>query len=80
MSHDKHAMRVTQDRFWAKQHIARIEKLIRVREKFKFAEKKAKTDDRPLLEQLESATVGVRAKRRKTRDEISDMLFLEDKS
>lgn len=68
---------ILQDRYWAKQRIARLEKKIRVREKLKFAEKKAKDDDRSLLERLEATTIGKRARSRQKRDEISDMLFME---
>jgi len=71
------AKQIQQDRYWAKQRIARIEKRIRTREKLKFAEKKAKTDDRPLLEQLEAKTAGKRARKRHKRDTFAEMLFLK---
>ena len=74
---EKRKKQILQDRYWAKQRIARLEKKIRVREKLKFAEKKAKDDDRPLMEQLETATLGKQARSRQKRDEISNLLFLE---
>ena len=73
----KKQKQILQDRYWAKQRIARLEKKIRIREKLKFKEKKAQEDTRPLLEQLEAATLGKRAKSRQKRDEISNLLFLE---
>lgn len=74
---EKRKKQILQDRYWAKQRIARLEKKIRLREKLKFAEKKVKDDNRPLLEKLKAATLGKRARSRQKRDEISDMLFIE---
>ena len=75
----KREKQMLQDRYWAKKRIARFEKKIRVRErKPKFAEKKAKADDRPLLEKLEAVPLEKRGTRsRQKRDEISNLLFMK---
>ena len=75
---EKRKKQILQDRYWAQKRIARLEKKIRLRERLKFKEKKAKDDDRPLLEKLEAATLGKRETRsRQKRDEISKLLFIE---
>ena len=73
----KRQKQILQDRYWAQKRIARLEKKIRVRERMKFKEQKAKDDDRPLLEQLEAATNGKRTRSRQKRDEIENLLFME---
>lgn len=74
---EKRKKQILQDRYWAKKRIARLEKKIRVRERLKFVEKKAKADDRPLLGKLEAATLGKHVRSRQKRDEISNLLFME---
>lgn len=73
----KRQKQILQDRYWAKQRIARIERMIQIRERMKFAEKKSKTDGRPLLEKLQAATIEKQVRSRQKRDEISNLLFME---